>query len=803
MINETVDFVNIATGSYGHEIGKPPITTNTNITDLVELIENSKNINRNVNKQSLHNIIDKSKEYHFYIDLDEKKGLEFNNIYRQIFKYFKQIRDDLTLDDLKYSQNKSKEFSYHIEIPKIFATPPVIHSHIEEIATINSWEPKTYDTGIYGRKDKYRLPYQPKPGSPNTENKYNPNSIHEIICGEPIDFILAYIPDDATKLVAPVIELPLPKITSKESGEKTYGKDCTIRKLLKCISPDRSKNYVDWIKIMYIIKNELGQDGENVFIEYCNRDENYKNKENENRHIYKNIILNKEQKKAGMGSLIEMAKIDNLEMFNEIQNKIIFMKTHSEGAQLFIKATKKDFVYGGIYGVFCKLDNLWIRIFKNSDDLKNFVRTFKFIKVNDEGKCVEDLTDYDKITKFTNMVYLQILKNKPDETFYSKLHTSMIGKVAFKDGIYDVEDKQFYEYGHKKLEYVYPFKRVGYCYNSYTPSNAMILEVENGIFKAIFGDDYIRAINFIGRATFGYYKDKDWGKFIGNRNCGKGVLCQYLQHILQSYVGTISGDKLLYERNSTREKDTKENAWMIDFEFKRFMLINEFKFCATNKNIKVDGVKLKGLASGGDMWRGRKNFQDDVEFFIEAKPIIFANDMPPIEPIDTMQTCISFNTTRQFISKASYDEYKKNVSSDLQQQKFDNYVVEDNEIKNKISTDDYIYSFWKILEKYFDNKKIKSNEVVFEDEDGSVNLDKYIEDNLVITNNHKDMITIKSLRESIKNGAYNFSPLKCKNELMITYKVNELYKNNVKCLTGLKFKDVENQMVNYDDLTEI
>ena len=812
MINETVDFVNINTGSYGHAPGKPFNTTSTTIDDLVRLIENSKTISdRNSNKQSLHNIIDKNKEYHFYIDLDKKTSLGFNNICSQIFKYFNSIHSGLTLEDIKYSQNKSEEFSYHIEIPKIFATPPVIKIHIEEMETIFNWEKDTWDKSVYGGKDKYRLPYQPKPKSPNTVDgdkgfKYNPNSIHEIVHGEPIDFILAYIPDDATRLVG-TVETPIDKakLPVEKKEKKLYGKEDTVKKLLDCLSPKRCSNWDDWIKIMFIVINELGSSGENIFIDFCNKLEGYKQKESENRYRYNSECsktLSKEDKKlATIGSLRFMAKEDNLELYNKLTEKIIFMKTQVDGAIQFIKATKDDFVCGGIYGVFCKLDNLWIRIFKNSDDLKNFVRTFKFIKINEDGKSTEELTDYDKITKFTNMVYLEVLKN-PDDTFYDKLHKSMIGKVAFKDGIYNVEDKQFYKYGDKKLDSVYPFKRVGYCYNSYTPSDSKILEVENGIFKAIFGEDYRRAINFIGRATFGYYKDKDWGKFIGARNCGKGVLCQYLVHVLQSYVGTISGDKLLYERNSTSQKDTKENAWLIDFEFKRFMLINEFKFCAKNKNIKVDGVKIKGLASGGDMWRGRKNFQDDVEFFIEAKPIIFANDMPPVEPIDTLKTCVEFNTTKEFVSKELYNEKLQDATTEQLKLLCNKYVIEDNEIKNKISTDDYIYSFWKIMEKYFVNEKLQPKAQAME-EDG-ITIDKYIQENYIITNNVNDKLSLQSIRENITNNTLcNFSVHKLKVEFMKTYNVKDKKQMDGIYLLGIKFKNSQNLITDYDQDNEI
>ena len=357
MINETVDFVNINTGTYGHAKGNPFITTSTTIDDLVRLIENSKTISdRNSNKQSLHNIIDKNKEYHFYIDLDKKTSLGFNDICSQIFKYFHNINSNLALEDLKYTKNKSEEFSYHIEIPKIFATPPVMKCHIEEMETIYNWENNTWDKSVYGGKDKYRLPYQPKPKTPNTNEgdkgfKYNPNSIHEIVHGEPIDFILAYIPDDAIRLAGPQ-KCKEPEATPV--GKKLYGKEDTVKNLLDCLSPNRCSNWADWIKIMFIVINELGSSGENVFIDFCNKVEGYKQKESENRYRYQSECsksLSKEDKKtATIGSLIYMAKEDNLELYNKLTQKTIFMKTHKEGAELFIKATKDDFVCGGTYG---------------------------------------------------------------------------------------------------------------------------------------------------------------------------------------------------------------------------------------------------------------------------------------------------------------------------------------------------------------------------------------------------------------------------------------------------------------------
>jgi hypothetical protein len=225
------------------------------------------------------------------------------------------------------------------------------------------------------------------------------------------------------------------------------------------------------------------------------------------------------------------------------------------------------------------------------------------------------------------------------------------------------------------------------------------------------------------------------------------------------------------------------------------MLINEFKFCASNKNIKVDGVKIKGIASGGDMWIGRKNFQDDVEFFIEAKPIIFANDMPPVEPVDTLTTCIEFNTTKQFISQEAYNEKLKHAIN------MDKYVIEDDDIKNKISTDDYIYSFWKILEKHFENKKLQPAFQVFE-EDG-ITLEEYIEKNYIITKDPKDRIPLKSIKLDISNPLYNFSIGKVKTEFIKTYGAKEHRNEDGIGLTGVKFKNSQNLNTDYDEENEI
>ena len=65
------------------------------------------------------------------------------------------------------------------------------------------------------------------------------------------------------------------------------------------------------------------------------------------------------------------------------------------------------------------------------------------------------------------------------------------------------------------------------------------------LFENLFGEDTIRSLNFLSRGIAGHFEDKNWATYLGNRDCGKGVLYDILKYGFGDYVQTFELDKRL------------------------------------------------------------------------------------------------------------------------------------------------------------------------------------------------------------------------------------------------------------------
>ena len=200
-------------------------------------------------------------------------------------------------------------------------------------------------------------------------------------------------------------------------------------------------------------------------------------------------------------------------------------------------------------------------------------------------------------------------------------------------------------------------------------------------------DQTENCLKFLSRTVFGYIEDKDWAIFRGNRHCGKGVLNEILINSLtSSYMGTTEANYLLCERE-TGHDDGRKLSWLIDFQFKRLMTTNEIKFDTDNKNLKIDGVLLKKLFSGGDPIQSRKIHKDFIEFNIQSKMLMMCNDYPPITNKDCLESCFEFSTIFQFKTQEEIDELKKS-NSEADKYRLNKCRLADPEIKNKIKNNE-------------------------------------------------------------------------------------------------------------------
>ena len=73
---------------------------------------------------------------------------------------------------------------------------------------------------------------------------------------------------------------------------------------------------------------------------------------------------------------------------------------------------------------------------------------------------------------------------------------------------------------------------------------------------------------------------------------------------------------------------------------------------------------MKSITGGGDPQKSRRNHGEIQEFVMDVKLFILVNDFPKVEPADCLQTCIQFNSGKQFKTQ----EYINNRKLELEEQ---------------------------------------------------------------------------------------------------------------------------------------
>jgi hypothetical protein len=196
-----------------------------------------------------------------------------------------------------------------------------------------------------------------------------------------------------------------------------------------------------------------------------------------------------------------------------------------------------------------------------------------------------------------------------------------IGKLLFKDGIYDMETKTFTKGFNKDLYFAgridrnYPEKR----------DEILIAKLNKLLFEDPFKEDEhdvgIYQKRLIARGVAGHYEDKVMIWAIGETNSGKGVQSIALSKCFETYVSTYNPNALLYNKNSGAD-EAKKLSWVYPIHNSRISIGNEVR-----PNGLIDISIIKALVSGGDLMKIRKNFKDEEDRVNRSTLIYFCNDM--------------------------------------------------------------------------------------------------------------------------------------------------------------------------------
>ena len=337
-----------------------------------------------------------------------------------------------------------------------------------------------------------------------------------------------------------------------------------------------------------------------------------------------------------------------------------------------------------------------------------------------------------------------------DDVWNNTLH-----KVCFKNGYYDFRKQKFIK-EYKDLITPILIER-----DLKLKSNK---KIRSEIFKKVLfpifdvkeiDDDNFKLMEYFlhkfARVISGHIEDKNWFKFEGLRDSGKGVFSDLMKNSFGKYIQYTNASNFVTKRG---DEDAKSLSWILDFQFSRLAITQEIKL---DPDTSIDGNKIKKFCSGGDYFSARKNFKDEVEFQVQSAVLICCNDFPIVKPSDALQKCISFNMPSKFVPNLEEDKEYSNYS----------YYEADGTIKEYIKEEEVVNEFVLIMLDYYkrnDTKYPKS--ILAKSCDLDEEEDEKIMINLFIIDSSNEFITNKELGTILKDNNINITVKKAKTLLV-------------------------------------
>tara|TARA_B110000046_G_C13003014_1_gene403079 strand:- start:110 stop:2437 length:2328 start_codon:yes stop_codon:yes gene_type:complete len=323
-----------------------------------------------------------------------------------------------------------------------------------------------------------------------------------------------------------------------------------------------------------------------------------------------------------------------------------------------------------------------------------------------------------------------------------------------------------------------------------TSNKSVREEIYNKVFNPIFGcfkdaPDYkVRTQlrdNFImccARTLAGCIEDKEWCVLSGNRNCGKGVLNDFLTNTFGAYVRATNTENFVYKKNN--DETARANGFMLNLQFQRIILANEMSV-DSNGSSTFDGNKIKKFHSGGDYIQARGLYQKETNFRLQGRCFFSMNDVPIVKPSDAMEKCLHYEFNSKFIKKGEKKKYS-NVR----------YLEADDSIKSVfLRREDVLNEFALIIiDAYKTNVsfpkelKIEQNEDLENDDDRLINLFDFTEIS-------EDRITTLQLKSILTENKINFTSRKATS--ILVGRGAKKFNNKGRGVCGLRIHEEENE----------
>lgn len=419
-------------------------------------------------------------------------------------------------------------------------------------------------------------------------------------------------------------------------------------------------DYSEWLNFGFMIVNELGEDGWDIYDEFCSKCECHKscyNQEN-NRKWFERAV--KHQKDKSDDKAITLGsyryKIKSYGIFiNDLHEKFevyacsdvakLFYDLWCKDYVKYIQETKKIYIYDD-------KKCLWIEkegeneIMINLRDKIGYIYDNVYIKLADECR---ELDDNEKI-KEKQQVQRKILKMKQqlgDTTFMKKVYYALeplikdanFINVMNKNGDYlPIKNglklclKTGSLYMREKTDY-FTFE-IDINYNP-TCSTTNVDRYMNSLFISKNPEEDNTEFKNFMQVLFGYFLTGNVSHrkvyiLYGNGKNGKTTLINLIKKMLGQFFKTTNDDIVIADRRGNKQKTSPE---LFDLFGTRLVVVNELE-----DGEKINTKKMKNIR-GKDELCGRNLFEKKIKtFHTQAKLIILTNHKPKIDVDDVAST---------------------------------------------------------------------------------------------------------------------------------------------------------------------
>lgn len=756
------------------------------------------------------------------IDLDKIKINNPHASYETICKDICNYIPGLQMKDISYTTNSSiAEGSHHVVIPKWYMKSDKQKVFWSKFSKQYNYG-KEVDFGIFGKEGWFRLPNQTKEGQKGTE--------HIIQQGNIEDFLLKYIPDNSyefgclpddideeettedTKSIASTLTASTihNKPSSNISTSSSLVNEDEIHKVDYFINNgfnDANFNYEQMTNIGLALNHEFKDDGLSLFLNIARKySDNYDEIEYTNR--YNRLVPTKEGKngkKIGLASIYYIFQQTDKDLYKKLNTnyKEILknkkkMDTHKANAEKGIEYVSDDndcaekllqelketlfFCKGSL---FLKVAHIWTNDKQCIDlTLLNMILKKPWYSVNDKG----DIKPYSQYVKNAKNIREALLskvmtENRRDDN-YNKFHTTTKGRICFLDGVLDFIRRDFYTWDRVDFEY-YTTIQINRNFKNYYdhPNSDEINSIKEKIYDVAFGEKVNDALHFLSRGIAGHCEDKNFSVYIGNRNCGKGVIYEALKCAFEHYVKPFELSMVQYQRETNSDEVSRKMYWLLDLEFARLVISQEIP--AVEKNMKTCAKTFKKLTGGGDEHIARRNYDRvDTHFKIDSTFLIMGNNEMLADKQDLFEHCLEFHSVIQFKTQEEIDKMKEDNEDEKIIQI---HKVKDESIKEKCHNEAWKNAMIYLLYQNYKDTPVSTFRKIDTYDEDEQPLRKRILENFIITGNMDDYITCADIQDILHDSKQK---IKIELESLNVFKKQQTKGNDRKkqCYFGIQQK---------------